>query len=300
MSWVMEMSEEEPQAPEEDSDRKPEERDEGSNQNFKMVPLQLINVPRERVTSVWDPEIEEEFIESIKAKGILEPVSLLDINGALWLIDGLHRVTAAEKLGYTHIPAIVKKGSIEDLLIENIIRNRQRGKSNPAQEAETLAFLVNSRGFPLETAAKQMGLSLSWAKRLLKIAGLPDEVKDYLKHGKIPVTGAFYLADLPNPQDKIQVARDAATYNYTAYQIKARVAQILNPDQEPEQGSYTFTSNGKPQRVPTYCEFCGKALPDVGKTYIWVCDECKMLLHDLYSGYVKALKQYSETQQPQQ
>lgn len=293
------MNEEEPQAPEEDSDRKPEERDEAPQQIFKMVPVQHINVPRERVTSVWDPEREEEFIESIRAKGILKPLDIIDVNGQLWLTDGLHRLIAAEKLNIPTVPCRIKKGTYEDLLIENIIMNRQRGKSNPAQEAETLAFLVYQRNFPLETAAKQMGLSLSWAKQMLKIAQLPEEVKDYIKLGKIPVTGAFYLADLPTPQDKITVARDAANYGYTAYQIKQRVAQILNPDKEPEQGSYTFTENGKPQKIPLRCRFCGKELPDYGKQYIWICTECEALAADLIKGYYQALQQQTQTQQPQ-
>lgn len=259
-----------------------------------MVPLQKIQVPKERVTSVWEPEIEKEFEESVKTKGILEPLRLLDVDGELWLTDGLHRLLKAEQLHLATVPALIKKGTVDDLLIENLIVNRQRGRSNPAQEAEVLAYLVEQRNYPLDLASRQMSLSIEWARKLMKIARLPEEIKDYLKAGKIPVTGAVYLADLESPQEQISVARDAALYEYTAYQVKARVGQLLNPDKEPEQGDYAFTKNGAPQKIPLRCRFCGAELPDVGKQYVWVCFDCEKDAAELLATYHKALK--AETQ----
>jgi ParB family chromosome partitioning protein len=269
-----------------------------SPQEIRYIDLNLINVPKERVTSVWDAEIEAEFEESIKAKGILKPLDLMEVEGTLWLTDGLHRLLIAEKLGISRVPAIIKKGSLEDLLIENLISNRQRGKSNPAQEAEVLAYLVHNRGFPLENASKQLGLSSDWARKLLKISTLPDEIKDYLKRGEIPVTGAFYIADLPSASDQISVARDAAKWGYNAYQIKARVTQKLCPDYTPEQGDTTFTQNGKPTRIPIRCRFCGDELPDVGKQYIWICPECEELAADLIKDYKAALADATRNNPP--
>jgi ParB/RepB/Spo0J family partition protein len=252
-----------------------------------LVPTRLINVPRERVTSVWDPALQEEFEESVKSKGILEPVRLLLIDGEVWLRDGLHRIELAEKLKMDLIPALLHIGSTDDLLIENIISNRQRGKSNPAQEAEVLAYLVKKRNFPLDTAANQLGLSPDWARKLLRIATLPDDVKDLIKHGKIPVTGAFYICDLDHPDQQSSVARDAAAYSYNAYQIKARVWALINPDRPAEEGSFTFTQNGKPQKIPMRCAFCGDELPETGKAYVWIDAKCEALLRDLYSYYQK-------------
>jgi ParB/RepB/Spo0J family partition protein len=264
---------------------------ESNETKIKLIEVSRINVPRERVTSVWSPDMETEFLNSIKAKGILKPLDVIDINGAYWLTDGLHRLLAAEKLAMLKVPCHIKKGSLEDLLIENIIMNRQRGKSNPAQEAETLSYLVTTRKYPLATAALQMGFSTPWAKKLLRLAGLPDEVKDLIKHGKLPVTGAFYIADLPTPQEKLSVARDASTYNYNAHQIKTRVAQLLNPDVTPHQGDYTFNSKGRPKRIPIRCRFCTEELPHVGKQYVWVCSKCEKLAAELIDGYNRALTQ---------
>jgi len=260
----------------------------------RWVDIDKISVPRERVTSVWDPAIEEEFMESVKTKGILVPVDLMEIDSELWLTDGLHRLQAAEKLGLTRILARIVKGSLEDLMICNIILNRQRGRSNPAQEAEVLALLVEKKGFPLTMAAKQLGLSENWARKLMKIATLPQEVKDLIKIGRVPVTGAAYIADLPRAEDQSAVARDAEFYKYTADQIKVRVWQILNPDVEPKEGETTFTPEGKPAKVPLTCHFCGAILPE-NPTYVWVCGECLPLARETIEYYRRTYTQPSPT-----
>lgn len=252
----------------------------------ELVDIDRINVPRERVTSVWDPAMEEEFMESVKVKGILEPPTCMEIDSQLWLIDGLHRLQAAEALHMTQILVRIIPGSLEELLIQNIIRNRQRGKSNPAQEAEVLQVLVEKKGFSLTMAAHQLGMSETWAKKLMKIATLPQEVKDLLKIGRLPVTGAVYLTDLPRDEDRAAVARDAEFYKYNADQIKRRVWQILNPDVEPEPGETTFDAKGKPARVPLTCHFCGRILEDKD-SYVWTCAECLSLARETIEYYHK-------------
>ena len=255
------------------------------------VPVDKILVPRERVTSVYDAALQEEFEESVRSQGVKDDVILWLIKGDLWLDDGLHRLQVAEKLGIPTVPAKIQKGTLDDLLMSNLVHARQRGKSNPAQEADVIAFLVQNRGFPLNMAAAKMGMSKAWARKLLKISVLPDQVKTLIQQGKIPVTGAFYIADLPNATQQLAVATDAANYKYDAYQVKTRVRDLLNPDVEPQEGEYKFNANGRPERIPTRCRFCQKELPDTGKSYVWVCTDCEKTAVELLRSYRTALNE---------
>jgi ParB family chromosome partitioning protein len=258
-----------------------------TNEVVQDVPLDKIIVPRERVTSVWDPALAEEFIESVKSKGVLEPITLMQVDDELYLIDGLHRLEAVEKMGVKTIRAIIKPGTIDDLLLENIIRNRQRGKSNPSQEAEVLQVLVEKRGIPLETAAHTLGMTPTWAKKLLRIAKLPDRVKDLLKHGKIGVGSAVHISMLEDPTKELDVANDAAHFGYTEEQTKFRVLALLKEGFEPGPGEYDFTPEGIPSKVPIRCYGCGQNI-DPGKTtqkYVWLCDQCLELSQQFFSTY---------------
>lgn len=262
------------------------------------VPVGLINVPKERVTAVYDAALEEEFFNSVESQGVKDDVQLWLIEGGLWLDDGLHRILAAEKLGFSSVPAKIQKGSVADLLMSNIVHARQRGRSNPAQESDVLAKLVNDMHFPMSTAAAKMGLSPDWARKLLKVSRLPLQIKDLLKDGRLPVTGAFYIADLPNAHSQLKVASNAATWGYSVEQIKAAVSQELNPDVEPQEGEYKIEPTGRPTRIPLRCHFCRRELPGHGKQYVWCCDECEKLAADMLNTYYKTLAAQAVTAPP--
>jgi len=262
--------------------------------SIELVDIDSIYVPAERVTSVWDPELEKEFIESIKVQGILEPIALLDIEGELWLIDGLHRIQAAEKLGMKKVPAIVKKGTLTDLLIENIIRNRQRGKSNAAQEAQVLRILVQQQGLTLTQAAHKMGMSESWARTLLKVSELPQAVLDYVGRGFLPVSGALFLTYIRDPQAQLDIATDAVKWGYTADQIKFRVYAELGRELREEDKKYEITPTGEIRVLPPLCFICHTELTKEAP-YRWFCPSCLDLITDFREEWEKRVRESIES-----
>jgi len=149
-----------------------------------FLEVDKILVPEDRVTSVVDEEIEAELEQSIKQHGILQPLQIAEVNGQYVLIDGLHRLQIAKKLGMKTVPCIVQKMTEDQLLITNLIVNRQRGKSNPAQEAMILKKLIDEYNYDLDKAAQMLGMSRSTADKYYRIATYcSNKVLDYLGRG---------------------------------------------------------------------------------------------------------------------
>lgn len=219
-----------------------------------------IGVPEERITAVYDQDLMEELMESIKQNGILEPLQIAKIDGQYILIDGLHRLYAAKQLGIEKVPCIVKEMTWDRLFIENIIMNRQRGKSNPAEEAKLIKKLIEEYNYSIRKAAETLGMSPTKANKLYKIANMPDEVLSFVASGRLPVEGAYYITFLNDPQKQIEVAQDAINYGYTVEMIKARVQQELNPEIEIQPGSWTFTETGEPVKVPLRSDLSGEPI----------------------------------------
>lgn len=236
------------------------------------VPTHLINVPDIRVTSVFDAATEEEFEESIKVHGIKEPLRLKLVNDQLVLVDGLHRLLVAKRLNLRTVPALISKGDLGSVLIENVITARQRGRENAADTAEVVRTLIDELHYDFKMVQQLLSLSESYCRKLYKVASLPDEIKDLIKQGKITVSAAYHLTNLPTVEEKLSVARDAANWNYTEEQVKARVAQLLNPDAEVTEG-YTFTATGQPQVVLPRCLVCEEEIEKVA-VYRWFHEEC--------------------------
>jgi ParB-like partition proteins len=162
------------------------------------VDVDQIIVPQERVTSVFDPETWEEFLESVKSEGIKVPIIVMNVGGRLYLIDGLHRIKAAKELGIKRIKALVRQGTEDDLLVENIITARLRGRENPAQTAKVVKQLRDRHGYSWNDIARRLGMSPATVKMYYDITRLPEQVLNLVGEGKLSVSKARLLLEIPN------------------------------------------------------------------------------------------------------
>jgi len=236
------------------------------------VDVDSIIIPPERVTSVFDPEIYEEFLESVKKVGILVPILVMEVDGKLHLIDGLHRIKAAKDLGIKKIKAVIKKGSYDDLLIENIISARLRGKENPAQTAKVIKILRDKHNYSWSDIARRLGMSPGTAKIYYDITRLPEQVLNMIGEGKLTVSKARPLLDLPNPRDQVKAAEDIVKYGYNEVQARELVRYYL-------QAYFEAPVQPKVKAAPEHggesikCDVCGQGF-DESPTYYWVHPEC--------------------------
>ncbi|MCC6014097.1 MAG: ParB/RepB/Spo0J family partition protein [Desulfurococcaceae archaeon] len=229
-----------------------------TEQRQEVVQLEVdkILVPEERVTSVLDEEILQELEESIKQHGILQPLQVAEVDGKYVLIDGLHRLSIARKLGMKTVPCIVKKMTEDQLLITNLIMNRQRGKSNPAQEAMVLKKLVDDYKYSINDAAQLLGMSRSTAERYYQIATqCSQRVLEALGDGMISVGCAYWLSFVEDKSKQDEILINAIKWGYTVDQCKAAVMSVVSPQVETP---YMVLPTGeiKPKPVPVYP--CGR------------------------------------------
>lgn len=252
--------------------------------NYRMVPLASIKIPELRVTSVMDEDMMREITDSIRSQGILQPLQVEDIEGELWLIDGLHRMMAARDIGLTEVPCMVTRGTTEGVLVKNLVVNRQRGKTNPAEEAQLIRSLMENGDIPLEKIARVSGLSVGWTRKLYDLAFLPPSVLGLVAIGKLGITHALELLALKDETMQKEVAEQAVSWRYTVEQVKIRVATLLQPAFVPSPGSTQFDSRGAPSRVPILCFTCRRDMGDA-PSYVFICGDCQQMTVEFYREY---------------
>jgi ParB/RepB/Spo0J family partition protein len=249
-----------------------------------MLAPDEIQIPDLRITSQVDDHILEELMASISREGILQPLQVARVKGTYVLEDGLHRLYVAKKLGIPTVPCIVHDATEGQVMIRNLVLNRQRGKSNPVQECQVVKYLAEVEGKTMVEVSELTGLSTVWLGRLYKVASLPLEVTRLIEEGLLAVTSAYHLASLENKDDQIQAARDAANWKYTESQVKARVLDIQGERAEPKPGDVAFAGNGKPTIIPLTCYWCLSEI-DKGDNYIWTCPDCRTILVEFWRMY---------------
>ena len=263
------------------------------------IDVDKILIPEERVTSIVDEDKLKELEESIKERGILQPLHIIQVDNKYILVDGLHRLFVAKKLGMKKVPCLVKKGTMRDVLVENLIVNRQRGISDPIGEATVLKTLMDEYKMSLAQAARELKISESTARKYLQILKLPEEVKQLLRQKKLSLGCAYWISKLEDKNLQIEVANDAVAYGYTEEMCRARVLQLMRPDISPEDTGYTFTPQGAPQKVLPRCSLCGKEIEE-GGTYLWFHDECAQVILSAIEEMKRAEEEKEEEKQPPQ
>lgn len=134
---------------------------------------------------VINPESITELIESIQEHGILEPLIVAKTPAGFQIIAGERRWRSARFLKLSHVPAIVKETTPQQMLEMAIVENVQRKDLNPIERAK--AFLRLKEEFNLDNnqIAKKVSKSVPYVINVLKLLTLPDALKDGLLSGLI-------------------------------------------------------------------------------------------------------------------
>lgn len=202
----------------------------GKRVEFAYIPIQEIEV-RKQVRTDIDTESEsfKALKESIKEKGVIEPIICRDIQGKTVLIAGERRLRACQELGLVNIPVrFICDLTEEDVLAIQLIENLQRENINPIDEAKGYFVLLNMRAgvenlddcinqlityerspervkneFAVTVTAIQKisGKSTPSVRRLLLLLKLPERIKQALLDGRINLTSAYiFAANLDHPR----------------------------------------------------------------------------------------------------
>jgi ParB family transcriptional regulator, chromosome partitioning protein len=127
----------------------------------------------------------EELAESIKEKGILEPLIVRRIDQGYELIVGERRWRAAQKAGLKEVPVLVKDVEGREALEISLIENLQREDLNPIEAAEAFKHLIEEFSISQEDLSKRMGKDRTTITNTLRLLKLPSEVRNQLLQNRI-------------------------------------------------------------------------------------------------------------------
>ena len=148
----------------------------------------------------FDEKSLNELTESIKSRGILQPIIVRDSDGdsKYEIIAGERRWLAAQKAGLHEVPIVVIVADDKKALEFGIVENVQRHDLNAIEEAEGYKRLIDEFSYDQEQVAKFIGKSRSHITNSLRLLSLPAEVIEFVKENKISPGHAKILVGLEN------------------------------------------------------------------------------------------------------
>lgn len=198
-------------------------------EGFEIVPISQIGPNPDQPRENFSPEGIEELAQSIREKGILQPIIVKKNQGAQGpayeLVCGERRLKAALLSGLEKVPVIVKEIAESDLLEWALVENIQREDLNPLEEAHAYERLVAERGLSQEEVAKRVGKNRTTVTNAIRLLRLPEEVTGYVRDGKLTAGHARALLGLFSSEHQVQMARRIVKENLSVRQVEELVAR---------------------------------------------------------------------------
>jgi ParB family chromosome partitioning protein len=172
----------------------------------------------------FNPDKLEELADSIKEKGIIQPIIVRKMDKGYEIVAGERRLIAAKKIGLSLIPAILaenlsREGTLEISIIENI----QREDLNPVDEAKGYRRLMDEFGLTQEDLCKKVGKGRTTISNTLRLLNLPEEIQLYIISGKLSEGHARALLSLDSNEQRIILSKEIIDKGLSVREIEERV-----------------------------------------------------------------------------
>ncbi len=196
------------------------------------IAIENIAANPEQPRQIFDDEGIKELAESIKAFGVLQPVSVRQLSEGYELVMGERRLRASELAGLTTIPAIVMQSSQSDSALMAIIENLQRVDLNFVEEAEGFRRLIENHEMSQKEVAIRVGKNQSTVSNKLRILKLSPKVRDTLVASGLSERHARALLKLEDTAVQEKVLSQVIKHDLNVKKTEALVETYLDLSKE--------------------------------------------------------------------
>ena len=216
--------------------------------DYQRLPIAEIKPNPYQPRREFDETELSELQASIKASGLLQPITVRRTIGGYELISGERRLRAATRLGWTDIPAILRDVDDRTLLTLALVENLQRADLNAVEEAKGYRRLSEEFAFTHAQIAESVGKDRTSVTSLLRILQLPAAVLDIVEKGHLSAGHARALVSLDDSRRALSLANEAVALQLSVRELEKRVRDMQQPatDKRPTAKAATSGKAGSP------------------------------------------------------
>ena len=267
-------------------------------ETFKIIPISKIQDFPEHPYKVKDDENMVELVESVKTRGLIQPVLVRPLdNGMYEMVSGHRRKRAFEIAGIDKIPARVQNLTRDEAILSMVDSNLQRDEILPSEKAFAFKMRLEAMkrqgqrtdltSSPLETklrATEQIALDVGESRaqidRFIRLTNLIPAMLDLVDDKKIAMRPAVEISYLspeeqlnladaidaeqctPSHDQTLRMKRLSQEGKLTKEAIEAIMSEEKPNQREKSPFSDSRISNAIPKAIPKeqQCEFVIKAI----------------------------------------
>lgn len=248
--------------------------------SYQEIPIDQIDIPDVRVSSILDAEQKQWLEATIKSMGVIQdPIVRRKPGGRYELIAGKSRIQKLQDLGIQKVR--VKIVDADDLmsLKMNIIENVARGSWDYISLAKTIKRMFEL-GATMKDVCETFGRSETWVRRTLILLDLPEEIQTAIQDGRLTPSHVYIAGQLPTPYEVHDALLTAIRLEWNTSILKNYVQNRLY---EIEEARKQAQATGQPLNIPKaepekliqykMCTLCGSMYPSDQVTVQLVCKD---------------------------
>lgn len=174
------------------------------NEAIKEIKLSQVQVNPFQPRTEFGEESLEELAGSIKELGIIQPITVRQVNDDEYqIISGERRTRAAEKAGLDTIPAYVRTADDQAMLELALVENIQREDLDAVEIAISYKRLIDECKLTQKDMSKRVGKQRSTITNYLRLLKLPAEIQKGIRHKVISMGHARSLINVEDDEDRL-------------------------------------------------------------------------------------------------
>lgn len=203
-----------------------EVRTEGSS-TINEISIDLIEANPNQPRREFDPEALQELADSIAEIGIIQPITLRELeNGHYQIIAGERRWRASQKAGLKSIPAYIRTANDENVMEMALIENIQRQDLNSIEIALAYQHLIDQYKLTQEKLSERVGKKRATVANYIRLLKLPAPVQVALQNHEIDNGHARALLSLNDPKVQVRLFHEIQQNGYSVRKVEEIIKSI--------------------------------------------------------------------------
>jgi ParB family chromosome partitioning protein len=193
------------------------------------IDVEFIEVNPFQPRTYFDMDALNELAESIRVQGIIQPITVRQLDHNHYqLISGERRLQASKLAGLKTIPAYVRTANDQQMLELALIENIQRENLNSIEIALSYQRLISECSLKQEELGDRVGKNRTTVNNYIRLLKLPPDIQVSLRDNKITMGHARALINIDNIDTKLAVFRRIVEEDLSVRQVEEIVRNLAN------------------------------------------------------------------------
>jgi ParB family chromosome partitioning protein len=182
----------------------------------------------------FDEESLQELASSIREIGIIQPITVRELDGNKYqLITGERRYKAARIAGLKAIPAYVRKANDQNMLEMSLVENIQREDLDSMEVAISYQRLIEECNLTQENLSERVGKKRSTITNYLRLLKLPAEIQLGIRDKIISMGHARAVINITDPETQLEIYHNILKNDLSVRKVEEIVRKLGTPSETP-------------------------------------------------------------------